>query len=716
MSSSFDSPSAQTKTSPWQTAWRDGVDLLASMRFAIALLSLIGVASVMGTIVKQNEPWGNYVNQFGLFWAEVFQRFGLFHIYSATWFLLILAFLVISTSLCIARNAPKIVREWGQLKEGIRAQSLLSFGHKAQAQVAHAPEHAAQRMTSTLAKMGWRVKTQTRNTDAGMGMMVAAKTGSANKLGYIAAHSAVILVCIGGLLDGDMMVRLHMWLHGKQAYTGQTLSDNMGAQYRLADSNPTFRGNVLVAEGQQSATALLNQPTGVLLQDLPFGIELKKFIVDYYSTGMPKVFASDIVIHDRETGAAIPARVEVNHPASYKGIDIFQSSFQDGGSHLTLKAMPLLGNSPPVPLQANVGQSAALQWGKQTLQVELTDLRTINVENFANTSASNPDAPAAHTRWQDELSKQLGAADKTATPKVLRNVGPSFSYKLRDAAGQAIEYTNYMLPIDIDGTSMFLLGMREAAAAEFRYLRIPADEQNSMTTWLDMRNALMSDTMRAQAVRRYVAKAVSHEKADIKASFTTTATKLLDVFAGTSPLQVKAGTKGGVGAVLELVQASFADASNQEANGQMMIGILADLLTELHQLARQQAGLSTPIQDEAMRRFVMQAMLSLGDVQFYPAPMVLMLDQFEQVQASVFQVARAPGKKLVYLGCFFLIVGIFAMLFIRERRLWVWLTPSADGQSSQAILALSCNRNTSDTELSFEHLKTKLLSFNSTHL
>ena len=34
---------------------------------------------------------------------------------------------------------------------------------------------------------------------------------------------------------------------------------------------------------------------------------------------MPKLFASEIVIHDRETGEKIPARVEVNHPAQLHG-------------------------------------------------------------------------------------------------------------------------------------------------------------------------------------------------------------------------------------------------------------------------------------------------------------------------------------------------------------------------------------------------------------
>ena len=46
------------------------------------------------------------------------------------------------------------------------------------------------------------------------------------------------------------------------------------------------------------------------------------------------------------------------------------------------------------------------------------------------------------------------------------------------------------------------------------------------------------------------------------------------------------------------------------------------------------------------------------------------------MQASVFQVARAPGKNIVYLGCALLILGVFAMLYIRERRVWVWLAPA----------------------------------------
>ena len=53
------------------------VELVSSMRFAISLLTLIAVASVIGTVLKQNEPMPNYVNQFGPFWFSVFDKLGL---------------------------------------------------------------------------------------------------------------------------------------------------------------------------------------------------------------------------------------------------------------------------------------------------------------------------------------------------------------------------------------------------------------------------------------------------------------------------------------------------------------------------------------------------------------------------------------------------------------------------------------------------------------
>jgi cytochrome c biogenesis protein len=212
----------------------------------------------------------------------------------------------------------------------------------------------------------------------------------------------------------------------------------------------------------------------VLLQGLTFSVELKKFVVECCDTGMPKLFASDIVIHDHEPGEQKVARVEVSHPASHRGINIYQSSFDDGGSKVVLQALPLNGLTQPFEVSGVIGSSAPLTNGSEKLTLAFTGLRVINVENFSGDSVSGTDVRKVDLRTA--IESRLGSGHKTVTEKVLSNVGPSISYKLRDASGPAVEYNNDMLPIEIDGVRMYLLGMRETPADPMRCrlrLRVP---------------------------------------------------------------------------------------------------------------------------------------------------------------------------------------------------------------------------------------------------
>lgn len=689
---------------------RDVVELLSSMRFAIALLTVICIASVIGTVVKQHEPANNYVNQFGPFWADVFERAQLGSVYSAWWFLLILAFLVISTSLCIARNTPKIFADFKAYKENIREQSLKAFPHKAQATLNEAPEAAAHRMGQALLARGWKVKLQSRDTPQGQGWMLAAKAGAANKMGYLAAHSAIVLVCIGGLLDGDLMVRAQTWFNGKTPFVGGGMIADVPQQHRLSTANPTFRGNLMVTEGTMASTAILPQSSGVLLQELPFAVELQKFIVEYYDTGMPRLFASEIVIHDFETGEKKPARVEVNHPAVHRGIAIYQSSFDDGGSKVKLQAMPFNAVVKPFEVEGTIGGSVPLSNGDQKLDLEFTALRVINVENFAN----NTESPATDVRAVDlrhAVESRLGAGNKTVTEKHLRNVGPSITYKLRDPAGQAIEYHNYMLPVDMDGQRVHLLGMRETPQEPFRYLRIPVDDQDSMRGYLMVREALMDPAMRDVAVQRYAQGAVEDGRSDLVEALRVSSARALGLFAGAEKVDTPNGAQplGGLPAVSAFLEINVPAAEREKAS-EVLVRILNGTLFELMQLSRERAGLPPLSRDESVQRYMSQVVLALSDGFFYPAPMVFQLTDFEHVQASVFQVARAPGQTIVYIGCALLIIGVFAMLYVRDRRIWVWIAPRDGG--ADAMMALSSNRKTMDADKEFDGLKAHLLTPN----
>ncbi|KQW52344.1 MULTISPECIES: cytochrome c biogenesis protein ResB [unclassified Roseateles] len=675
---------------------RELLDLLSSMRFAITLLSVICIASVIGTVLRQSEPMGNYINQFGPFWAEVFGRVGLYTVYSAPWFLAILAFLVLSTSLCIARNAPKILVDLRSYKEGVREQSLQAHHHKAIGEVHSNPPMALAEIGATLTQFGWKARVQQRDH----GTMIAARRGAANKIGYLAAHSSIVLILIGGVLDGNAMVQLAMWLQDKQLYTGSGFVAEIKPEHRLSTANPSFRGNVSVTEQQRQGIAVLSLPSGVVLQDLPFDIELKKFNVDYYSTGMPKSFASDIVIHDGDERRE--ATVKVNEPVIHKGLAIYQSSFEDGGSKLKLQVLPLTGGKPG-PIEGRVGSKMA--FGDQTL--ELDGLRVINVENLAGDSANPSGVDVRKVDLGERLSKHLGSGAKGDTTKTLHNVGPSFSYKLRDAAGQAREYSNYMLPVELDGQKLFLAGMRDTPAENFRYLRMPADENGDLTGWLRLRQALAEPALRDAAARRYAVSATPPNQPQLTPQLQLTAQRALTLFSGAAA-QPGDEVKGGLPALSQFIERDVPEADRQRVS-EVLLRILNGSLFELNQLARERASLKPATADTTTQAFMTQAVLSLSDSLYYPAPMLLQLQDFEQVQASVFQIARAPGQKLVYLGAILLIIGVFAMLYIKERRLWVWIAPSADPGSSHIRMAMSSTRESPDNATLFAQIKAAVL-------
>ena len=314
---------------------------------------------------------------------------------------------------------------------------------------------------------------------------------------------------------------------------------------------------------------------------------------------------------------------------------------------------------------------------------------------------------------RSEIESRLGAANKTARNKEIRNVGPSIGYKLRDAAGQAREFNNYMLPVDTgDGLPMFLFGVRDSPAQPFRYLRIPADDQSSIDGFARLMAALADLQLREQAVRRYAVAAIGADRPELVDQLAASASRALGLFAGGKDGPDNGSAADGISglqAVSDFIESNVPQAERERA-GEVLVRILSGSLFELAQLSRERAGLAPLQADDKTQAFMTQAVLAASDARIYPAPMAFQLIDFKQVQASVFQVARAPGKKVVYLGCALLILGIFAMLYVRERRIWVWLTgPGGSEGGSRATLALSMNRKTMDGDREFDRLREKLI-------
>ena len=657
---------------------RASVELLSSMRFAISALTVVAIASAIGTIVPQNSPPINYVNQFGAFWAEVFSAFGLFHVYNAGWFILVMALMLVSTSLCLIRNTPKMLNDARAWRERVRMNSFQAFAHRAERTVPAEMGTQAMLMHTTqlLEARGYKV----RQPDS-EGLPLVAKKGTSNRLGYIAAHLSIVVISLGGLMDSELPTRLAAWWWEKEPVQLAGLTgDTVPASAKLPVATPTYRANLLIPEGQSSDLAVLSRPNGALLLDLPFELTLKAFRVEYYATGMPKLFASDVVLKDKETGATKEATIEVNKPLIHRGVAIYQSSFDDGGSQLKLSLLPLQGPfTRALPIELAVGQSQPLSSGQERLTLEVSSFKPINVENLGGPRGQDD-------RFQDHVATVLSPATGSGDRK-MTNVGPSFQYKLRDASGQAREFHSYMLPFELDGARVFLAGVRNSPDESFQYLRIPADEQDSLTEFLRIRAALSDPLLRAKAAESFARVSAPTE---LRPALASSAQRALDALA-----------EGGLAALANVIESAVPEADREKA-ADVIVRMLSGAFWELWQQSRAQENLGRLEPNEARQAFAQRALNAYSDSLLFAAPFLVTMTDFQEIKASVFQVTRSPGQTIVYLGCLLLTLGIFAMFYVRESRVWVWHAPDAGGD--RLLMAASSPRQSLDFDRDFQDL------------
>ena len=642
---------------------------LSSMRFAVALLCLLGIASVIGTVLKQNESMSGYLAEFGSFWHPIFNFLGLYDVYSSSWFVVIMLFLVLSTGLCLWRNIPPFVREMRSFRIKATRQSLANMQHTA---LLVTPP-TAEVVRRYFEVSGFAVKTQQRDNGE---VLLAAKKGSASKLGYICAHVAIIVICLGGLIDSNMGLKLGV-LSGRLVPDADTIMAKDFQPHSKLDSNTlSFRGDVNINEGQGADVVFLNTGNGFLVQDLPFSVELRKFHVDYYDTGMPKNFASDLTVIDKKTGAKQEATIKVNHPLTVDGITIYQASFGDGGSDLRFQSWDLGSSSPEsVALKAVSMSAFPLALREQQYQLEFDQLRPINVEDTEHSTKASG--------WQQKMHDVRSVKKE----KTARNVGPTITYKIRDNAGQAHEYMNYMFPLQRDGDWFYATGERSGIGSDFRWLMLPADRDGKLTTFMHLRQILQNPDMR----NKLAAEAVKGVDPHMQAAFGEAVRNVLRLF-----------SEGGYVALNDFVQEKIPAAEQDRMRDffyQVLYGATSLALDEAVQA---QGQAPWPASDDVRNRFLLNSLDGYTGLTRFSAPLLMQLDAFKEVRSSGLQMTRSPGQSLVYLGSVLLILGSIFMFYVREKRIWALF--GHDGMR----LAMSATRHQRDLDSEFPQHVAKL--------
>lgn len=646
------------------------LDFLGSMNLAITILVIIAIASAIGTVLQQNQGYTDYIIKFGPFWHEFFKTLDLYDVYSASWFLILLAFLVVSTSVCIYRNAPVMLREMQNYRLNSTIKSLKTIEGSQQWPVDVEDATIIDNVSRFFEVNHYRVR-QKKHDDR---TIIAGMRGRWNRPGYIFAHLGIIVLLLGGVMDSTVDIGIRSMLGMSELDKTADYVKDMKEKSRLQPNDLlSFRGNISISEGQTANFALLHIRDGSMVQYLPFAIKLKDFRIEHYETGMPKSFESDLVIIDKDQGKTFEKTISVNHPLQYRGYTIYQASFSDGGSKLKTEVWPF--HDPKLRLievDSAVQQNRELRSASGNLTLEFTNFKQFNV---------------------------FPAQEDDKTHKKFVNYGPSVEFKVRDKNGEAKEYQNFMSPIEQSGRYFFISAVRGSPSEQFRYMNIPADDKFTIERFMKF-HALINDAEQVQKIATQTVAGVLRNMPDsdkYRDSIIRGMMDMLDRF-----------NYGGYEAIKRRVDEAQVDKAEKEKMFEGYMKVLNTILQALYRQVLINEGVDTSKSiSEAQSQFYTDALVALNNIPYYGTPFYLQLTDFKHIEASGLSVAKLPGKNVFYLGSVMSIIGIFLLLYLNQQRLWAVLYRDEAGQR-RLLFAGSGNRETSEFHQEFAGLVQKL--------
>lgn len=308
---------------------------LTSMRTALALLLLLAVAAVPGSVLPQRAlsefKVQAYLRQHRTL-GPIYDRLGLFHVFTSPWFAAVYLLLVLSLVGCLV---PRL---------HLHARALICRPPAAPKRLDRLPHHACFDSQSspiavqaaaiaTLPRKRWRVRQDSEPSGA---LTVSAEKGYLRETGNLLFHLALLLLLVAVAV---------------------------GKLY-------SYQGTVVVGEGKgfcDTAAQFDNFTAGPLVDRTrlaPLCVDLKRFSATYTPSGVAAQFRADITYTSAANGPARSDRLEVNHPLRGDGDRLYllghgfspQFTVRDAGGDVFDHI-----DAPFLPQDANLTSSGVLK-------------------------------------------------------------------------------------------------------------------------------------------------------------------------------------------------------------------------------------------------------------------------------------------------------------------------------------------------------------------
>ncbi|MFE0376487.1 cytochrome c biogenesis protein ResB [Streptomyces inhibens] len=301
--------------------WRQ----LTSMRVALLLLFLLSIGAIPGSLIPQTSIDPVKVDQFKAEHStlgDIYDKLGMFHVYSSVWFSAIYLLLFISLIGCIVPRSWQFV---GQLRGR--------------------PPGAPRRLTRLPAYTTWRTEADPDEVLAAAermlkkrrfrahraGTAVAAEKGYLREVGNLVFHIALIVMLVAFAVGS-------LW----KSEGGKLITEGDGFANSLTQYDDFKSGAFFDTDTME-----------------PFGFTLNKFVATYERSGpqkgTPRVFRADVTYFSGADGKEHKTPIEVNTPLDIAGSKVYllshgyapEVTVKDGRGKVVYKgAVPFLPQDP----------------------------------------------------------------------------------------------------------------------------------------------------------------------------------------------------------------------------------------------------------------------------------------------------------------------------------------------------------------------------------
>jgi len=297
----------------------------SSVRLTIALLIIIALAAIVGTVIPQQDTAKDAFQNLPPALAGFLKILQLYDLYHSTWFILLMGLLTVNLVVCSMNRLPSSLRLYRRKPDPARPSLYEELSPDRVLVAEGGTEGETEKMEHVLGKsFGTAERKKTEQA-----VYLWAQRGAWSYFGVYVIHTGVLVIILGAVI-------------------GSILG---------------FDGNVNIPEGGSADRIELRGGKG--LMDLGFSVMCDQFSVEFYDSGMPKLYKSDLSFL-RDGQILARGSLMVNHPLEFDGISFYQSSYGAVPGEAVLK---ITNKGEKLVRRARQGERFLIDGGKAQVEI-----------------------------------------------------------------------------------------------------------------------------------------------------------------------------------------------------------------------------------------------------------------------------------------------------------------------------------------------------------